>query len=274
MNTLCIYHADCADGLMSAAIVKRALKDVSFHPGVYSEPPPVVSPGSTVYLVDFSYPKDVIEFIASVADKVIILDHHKTAEADLIGLPENVTAIFDMTQSGAGLTYSYFYPNETLPPNVAHVQDRDLWVYALEYTSEVSEALYSYPMQVDVWEGLIDKNTVDLINEGSILLRKKRKEIQSLLKRGVQTIRIAGIEVPAINASKDLASDLGHILSNGHPFAAVYFETKKEVEFSLRSRKVGGIDVSEIAKLYGGGGHKHASGFKLPLEGWRDLLEL
>jgi len=32
--------------------------------------------------------------------------------------------------------------------------------------------------------------------------------------------------------------------------------------FSLRSQE-GGIDVSEIAIKFGGGGHKHAAGFKV-----------
>ncbi len=32
--------------------------------------------------------------------------------------------------------------------------------------------------------------------------------------------------------------------------------------FSLRSEE-GGQDVSEIAAMFGGGGHKHAAGFKL-----------
>ena len=32
--------------------------------------------------------------------------------------------------------------------------------------------------------------------------------------------------------------------------------------FSLRSEE-GGLDVSEIAKKFGGGGHKHSAGFKV-----------
>lgn len=35
------------------------------------------------------------------------------------------------------------------------------------------------------------------------------------------------------------------------------------MSYSLRSRE-GGVDVSEIAKQFGGGGHKHAAGFRLP----------
>ncbi|WP_249139114.1 hypothetical protein [Actibacterium sp. MT2.3-13A] len=37
--------------------------------------------------------------------------------------------------------------------------------------------------------------------------------------------------------------------------------------FSLRSRGDGGQDVSEIAASYGGGGHRNAAGFQMPI-GW------
>jgi len=33
----------------------------------------------------------------------------------------------------------------------------------------------------------------------------------------------------------------------------------------LRSAKEGGLDVSEIAEKFGGGGHKHAAGFTIPM---------
>jgi nanoRNase/pAp phosphatase (c-di-AMP/oligoRNAs hydrolase) len=45
-------------------------------------------------------------------------------------------------------------------------------------------------------------------------------------------------------------------------FAACYWDTPEGRVFSLRS--IGDFDVSEIAKQYGGGGHKNASGFRLP----------
>lgn len=46
-------------------------------------------------------------------------------------------------------------------------------------------------------------------------------------------------------------------------FAATYFVNDKgERIYSLRS--TGDFDVAEIAKKYGGGGHKNAAGFKVP----------
>ena len=54
----------------------------------------------------------------------------------------------------------------------------------------------------------------------------------------------------------------GNIMSIGEPFAASYYDVKDGRIYSLRSQPEG-IDVSEIAKAMGGGGHKHAAGFKI-----------
>ena len=46
---------------------------------------------------------------------------------------------------------------------------------------------------------------------------------------------------------------------------ACYYDGPEYRVFSLRSRAPDGEDVSEIAKQYGGGGHRHASGFRYAL---------
>ena len=43
------------------------------------------------------------------------------------------------------------------------------------------------------------------------------------------------------------------------------FRSAEGRTFSLRSEE-GGEDVSEIAGLFGGGGHKHAAGFQLAVD--------
>jgi nanoRNase/pAp phosphatase (c-di-AMP/oligoRNAs hydrolase) len=54
-------------------------------------------------------------------------------------------------------------------------------------------------------------------------------------------------------------------MSLASPFAACYWDTPAGRVFSLRSGE-NGMDVSVIAQKYGGGGHKHASGFRVPFE--------
>ena len=97
MSNLCIYHGNCADGFTSAWVVRKALGDIEFHAGVYQTAPPDVK-GKDVYLVDFSYKRDVLEALRDSAKSVTVLDHHKSAMADLEGL-EGVKQVFDMERS-------------------------------------------------------------------------------------------------------------------------------------------------------------------------------
>ncbi len=69
-------------------------------------------------------------------------------------------------------------------------------------------------------------------------------------------------EVPVVNATV-LFSDIAGELAKGKPFGACYFDRADgKRQWSLRSSP-DGVDVSEIAKLYGGGGHKNAAGFEV-----------
>ena len=63
-----------------------------------------------VYIVDFSYPKDVMVKLLQQDFDLIVLDHHKTAEANLkdLALKPGSEIHFDMTRSGALMTWEYF----------------------------------------------------------------------------------------------------------------------------------------------------------------------
>jgi len=51
-------------------------------------------------------------------------------------------------------------------------------------------------------------------------------------------------------------------LAKDRPFGTYYIDRHDgKRQWSLRSRD-GGVDVSEIAKAHGGGGHKQAAGFE------------
>lgn len=62
--------------------------------------------------------------------------------------------------------------------------------------------------------------------------------------------------------------DAGHLLCKGEAFAGCYWDTPKGRVFGLRSTDEG-VDVSEIAKQFGGGGHRNAAGFTVPYESAR-----
>src|SRR5688572_16804381 len=148
MKPLCIYHGNCADGFTSAWVVRKNLPEAEFHAGVYQDAPPDVT-DRDVYLVDFSYKRDVLLEMAERARWITILDHHKTAEADLRDLPDNVASVFDMERSGARITWDHFYYIKP-PQTLLHVEDRDLWRFALPRTREIQANIFSYPYDFDV----------------------------------------------------------------------------------------------------------------------------
>lgn len=263
MSELCIYHGNCADGFTSAWVVRRALGDIEFHAGVYQNPPPDVK-GKDVFLVDFSYKRNVLEQIRDEAKSVTILDHHKSAQEDLAGL-EGIKQVFDMDRSGARITWDYFFPNELPPAVLLHVEDRDLWRFALEDTREIQANIFSYPYEFDVWDKLMSSNPQKLAIEGKAIERKHFKDIAELLKVVTRRMVIGGVNVPVANLPYIHVSDAAHQLGHNEPFAACYWDTPKGRVFGLRSNEAG-MDVSEIAKLYGGGGHKHAAGFTVPYD--------
>lgn len=292
MTALCIYHGNCADGFAAAWAVWRMYGgQFDFHPGVYGETPPDIT-GRNVVMVDFSYKRPVIDDMASKAASILILDHHKTAAADLDGfwkpptkyedfitnvapaLREEgmppVNAIFDMTRSGAMITWDYFYSQEghrVAPPTLLeHIQDRDLWLFKLEGTREIQANVFSYPYDFEIWDGLMQTAPTILRTEGAAIERKHHKDIAELVGVSKRRMKIGGYDVPVANLPYTLSSDAGHLMAKGEPFAACYMDSPNGRTFSLRSAP-DGVDVSDVAKSYGGGGHKAAAGFTKPI-GW------
>jgi uncharacterized protein len=280
---LCIYHHNCADGFGAAWVVNKFFSgNVDFHPGIYGEAPPVCN-GRDVYIVDFSYPLHVTIAIMQSAKSVTILDHHKSAaEIETLIKAGEVKGIFDIAHSGAMLAWKWFFPDKEAPLLLRHIEDRDLWKFEMPWTREIQAALFSYPYDFMVWDSLIEsteKNAVFLAGEGKTIERKHHKDIAELLEVTRREMNIGGHVVWVANLPYTMASDAAHTLCktpmidprdgvgllNPPAFAATYYDGAQGRFFSLRS--VGDFDVSEIAKKYGGGGHKNAAGFKQPV-GW------
>lgn len=301
-NPLCIYHGNCADGFGAAWAVWRYFGEggVDFHAGVYQDAPPDVV-GRDVILVDFSYKRAVLEGMAKAARSILILDHHVTAAEDLLDIPapvpggwrehirdcvsadpmqwafpSYVRAVFDLKKSGAVLAWEYFHPDEPVPHLLEIVQDRDLgggiaFPPKIEHTRDAMTAIFSHPYNFARWSQLAaeceDRHSLGkLLAEGRAIDRKHFKDIREFIGVAKRRMVIGGHDVPVLNAPYFWSSDAGHIMAEGEPFAACYWDTASGRVFSLRSRD-GGADVSEIAKRYGGGGHQKAAGFRCEV-GW------
>jgi oligoribonuclease NrnB/cAMP/cGMP phosphodiesterase (DHH superfamily) len=221
--------------------------------------------GRDVYLVDFSYKRGVVESMLGTAKSVTLIDHHKTALEDLAGLA-GLAQFTDLERSGAGLAWDFCFPNIARPQLLNHVEDRDLWKFKLPHTREIQAAVFSYEYDFEVWSSLMtrsQKGIDDLIVEGTALERKHFKDIKELVKLCERTMDICGWIVPVASLPYTFSSDAGHLMAQAMPFAACYWDTDDHRIFSLRSTDAG-LDVSEIAKAFGGGGHAKAAGFRVP----------
>lgn len=293
---VCIYHFPCDDGFGAAWVVRRKWPDVQMVPANYGLAlPPFDAAGKNILIVDFSLKPAHLESLAAAANQIIILDHHKTAQEDLSnvhlravgaafdnverifarvsGAMANVLAEFDMDKSGASLAWQFCFHGEKPPMLIRHIEDRDLWRMKLEHTRALSLLLRSYPYDFDVWTDLMA--AFDDIGgmRGSVLAEahaiERFYDAKIMEMASTATTKPIGQwrDVPVAHAPYAFASDLAHELLQRHPhapFAAVIVDAHGGRTFSLRSED-SRQDVSEVARMFGGGGHRNAAGFRVPL---------
>jgi oligoribonuclease NrnB/cAMP/cGMP phosphodiesterase (DHH superfamily) len=272
---LVIYHGNCADGFTAAWLANiahhQSLGDagslpedwvVDHHAGVYGKPPPDIT-GRNVYILDFSYPPEVMQVICDEAKFVTMIDHHASAIKALESFShKRLLAVLDDSRSGAYLTAQYFWPDTEPNRMVELVDDRDRWVFRFPQTRDFHASLFSRPYKIGEWNKL-NASIPEAIMEGRAIDRKHLKDINELLDVCMQWEDVDGVRVPVANLPYTLASDACAIMLERHPdaqFACAWYLRKDDhMVFSLRSRP-GETDVSVIAKKYGGGGHVNAAG--------------
>lgn len=269
-DTVIIYHADCRDGFGAAyAAWKKFGDDASYIPlKSYVNEPPEGLTNKELYIVDFSFTKDVLDTLVATNDKVLVIDHHASAKEAVTAFPDN---IFDNDHSGAVLAWQYFHPETAVPELLKYVEDVDLWRFALPESREFSVALGEYDMTFPIWDQLIrdledENNLINFIAKGALVAKFTDKLIAQIMKRK-ERVLFEGHEVWAVNAP-EYVSLLGNKLAelnlaeNQEPIGIVYYHADGQVKLSLRS--IGESDVAAIAAKYGGGGHKNAAGITVP----------
>lgn len=253
-----IYHDKCHDGITALWVAKQRWPDAEPYAGSYDVPPNHDRlRGKDVVIVDFSWKRDAVLSVKSVAASLRVIDHHKTAKSELEGIGG---CDFDMERSGAGLAWDLLVGG-TRPALVDYVEDRDLWRFLLPQCREVHAACNSYPLTLEARDVLMSRSVPELAAEGLAILRYHDKLVRGAAEQAT-TMTLCGYTVPALACPViEMTSDLGHVLANGAPFAVVYTDRPDGTRLhSLRS-SADGIDVSAIANGFGGGGHKHAAGF-------------
>lgn len=294
-NAIVFYHKNCMDGFGSAwafhcCMEKNYNGNVQYIAAAYDDDFSYILDSESrdlntdIYILDFSFKKEFIEKLCHRFNFIYLYDHHKTAIEELSNWkeqPKNSLLELDKNKSGAGICWEAFseYKEEdgTL---IAYIQDRDLWKFALPFSKEVTEYIKITPFTFSDYSNLSDKlkNNFDRVVEIGTYLRiqteKIVNELAKLRSLNSYTHKLTGKNyvVSVVNAPGQFASDLGNHLCDTLPidFAAIFYINEKgQYSYSLRSSsKTSNVDVSEIAKYFGGGGHRNAAGFVSDIQIW------
>lgn len=274
MSTIVIYHADCPDGFGAAFAAWLVFGDsAQYVPARFGEPAPDVR-GKEVYILDFSYPPEVLSHLTEQASSLTLLDHHATAKEMLSGFRCDCARLhFDLEQSGAMLAWKHFHPHKNPPKLIQHIQDRDLWHWKLEKSADFLAALDVLPKKFEAWQTVMemDEEAYAQFCERGRAMNEKFEALCAGIAEKARPIRLLGHEGLAVNASSEFTSRVGNLLANRcGTFAAVWYVDDRGVKVGLRS--IAPFEVHKMAQHFGGGGHPQASGFTLPLEKLSALL--
>lgn len=260
---LCIFHRNCLDGRGAAAVVSRKEPDCEFVSMQYGmKRPPMLD--RKVYIVDFCLSLEHMRAARAEATEVIWLDHHASQQPIHQQLGWGV---LDTTECGTSLTWKTLFPNETPPPVVPYIKDKDLWQWQLPDSRAIAAGL-ELTYKGDNFAGILEVDLAEMVKIGKPALEELAKRVAATVTQGVvvqDPYGIKGARALAINCNKDL-NDIGeHIClpksagGLGYDLAILYYQKQPGGGWVHSLRAAAGVDCAVIAAARGGGGHPNAS---------------
>lgn len=297
VRPLIVHHANCPDGFGAAWWLARNLPEgwepAELFAATYGPTDPDVDPvisaadfvDRPVFIVDFCWPARILDQIAVVAERVVVLDHHATAvdmaaESDLLhyssldewekdGPSDTFVAVIDQNRSGIGLVGDWVGRTSGVrPPDfVYNLEDRDLWRFEFGDTPDVFAAVTSWPYELEVWDHLAELPHVELVAQGKAINRYRDRLVDQVAAASFN-LDLDGMVIPCASSPYAIGSDVaGRLAEQSDGIGAYVILHEGDVQVGLRSRN-DGPDVAAIAQRFGGGGHVHSSGLRLS---WEDF---
>jgi len=284
-----IYHDD-NDGRLAAAILTMKLKkeedplSVVFIPATYDKAEEIVrscnekvypeDSEDETYIVDFSFPLKLFARLVIGVPNVVWIDHHKSSIEALADAPiiKDLPGMRDTKRAACILTWEYCFPGKEVPLAVQLVADRDAWIWEFgEDTAAFYYGLSRYKTDpnADIWKAVLGHSANVAVgsikSEGRIVMGAIEQRFRDIRETVSFETIIDGYETLAMNIAIAGSAAFGadDWATGGLPDVEIccqYYYNGKVFTVSMYSPK-GGVDVSELCKKRGGGGHANAAGF-------------
>lgn len=294
------YHRGDLDGIGSAALLYYFLnvyfpktngldvgeqKYIGVEYGEKEHDFSHIKPDDVVWVVDFTFePIEYMHKLNEISSALIWVDHHKSSILEVNKFPKGtfkgIMGDLNNSKSAIKLLWEYFFPYTTnIPEVINYISLFDTWKH--EYKDEIlnfyfgletySNMKYDSPIWQILFEQYLTEDNQNVtsyhINQIKEIGSKIRKYIQ-INDRKYAYEHCYEIQFEGLNTL---------IMNNGNPgsmkFADLYDPKKHQLILSYARKKgywkisiysdANGVDCSEIAKKYGGGGHKGAAGFEI-----------
>jgi oligoribonuclease NrnB/cAMP/cGMP phosphodiesterase (DHH superfamily) len=278
----CYYHNADLDGKCSAAIVRRKYPECELIGVDYPDRPDFenIKKGECVFIVDYSFNLEDMRKLQNITVNLNWIDHHKSAIEVLRDF--HCPGIRRIGKAACELTWEYLSPDEPMPNAVRYIGRYDifdksnlqLWNKNIEPLQYGMRAAHDWdPTDTYIWNTLFKAreggeyhhsfHIYDLIKDGEIVRRYIDHQNKAYAKAMAFPVEFENHKAWAINKALSNSKIFETLENSDERPLWILFNYRAGVwKYSLYSAPDSGIDVSEIAVKYGGGGHAGAAGFQ------------
>lgn len=261
-----LYHGNCPDGFGGAYSAWKKFGDAAEYIAVqHQTPPPENLAGANLYLIDFCYPREVMNELAAHAASLTVLDHHEGVEDVVEAQPEYV---YDAKRSGATIAWTYFHPDEAVPELLRIVMKGDLYQKFTDDERAIASYIYAQPYDFAGWDAL--RETLEGTEKAEILAKGRAYTehfhmLVAQIAKQAKPVRFEGHATYVVAAPRMFATELSTMLrAKGADFVLI---TRNDVTGDLRvSMRAGNntsVNLAELAQKYGGNGHPGSAAFSV-----------
>lgn len=275
---ICFHHNDM-DGRCSAAIVKK-WRELHRQDGSrdlfieldYKDRVPIekIEPNELVVIVDFSFKPEIMQKVFEITGQVIWCDHHKTAaEYDYGRDIDGIREFEEKKLAGCECTWKYFFPEVEVPRIVRLIGDRDKWAWKYgEETAKANQGVKIYDTQPESkdWLHLFNYlGVIEAIKHGETCLKFRDSFCKDYCNSYGFETEFEGYKAFALGIYMFGSEAFGDKFKQ-YPLCISFVYDGNKWTTGLYSET---IDVGEIARKFGGGGHKGAAGFTSEMPFWK-----